>query len=253
MANNLVSDQVYLFGTCLIDTFYPEAGMDAIALLGLCGQQVIFPQAQTCCGQPPYNSGENKAARDVARQTIQCFSHKKIPLIVPSASCAGMIKYHYPSLFKPGSPEHEQAIELSARTYELVEYIEPLLPYDQQITASPAHITLHRSCCALREMQVATHWLSILDKLDHVTVSLPEQEAECCGFGGTFAIKSPAISAAMTEDKCRYLLASKPEEIVSGDCGCLMNISGHLQHNKTTTPTQHLARFVAKRFGVEHV
>lgn len=226
--------------------------MDAVALLALCKKQVIFPQAQTCCGQPPYNSGENKATRVVAQQTIRCFSNKKIPLIVPSASCAGMIKHHYPSLFKPGSLDHERALELSSRTYELIEFIETRLPYHQQVVTDPVHISLHRSCCALREMQVAGQWLSILDRLDHVTVSLPELEAECCGFGGTFAIKSPQISAAMTADKCRHLLAPKPEAIVSGDCGCLMNISGHLEHNKLSMPTEHLARFIAKRFGVDY-
>ena len=241
---------VYLFGTCLVDTFYPESGIDAISLLELCGYRVIFPQEQTCCGQPPYNSGEEKSARDVAKHTLSIFSKQAFPLIVPSASCAGMIKHHYPALFQAGTKEHEQAIELGKRTYELIEFITPKLPYHQQIDESQTTISLHRSCSALREMQVAEHWLTILTKLKGVSVTLPDQESECCGFGGTFAIKSPDISAAMTRDKCKHLLSEKPSRILSGDCGCLLNISGHLSFNKQDIPTLHIARFIAQRFGI---
>ncbi|KZZ40941.1 hypothetical protein A3755_04165, partial [Oleiphilus sp. HI0085] len=241
-----------LFGTCLIDSFYPESGMDAIALLELCNYQIVFPQAQTCCGQPPYNSGEASPAKDVAWHTIQVFSDKKLPVIVPSASCAAMIKHHYPTLFDTGSTEHKQAIELSSRTYELIEFLEPILPYNKQSDSSHTHISLHRSCSALREMEVAEPWLSILRKLDGVEVSLPTLEQECCGFGGTFAIKSPEISAAMTADKCEHLLSPNPQSILSGDCGCLLNISGHIKHSGDKRPCTHIARFIAQRFGIQH-
>jgi L-lactate dehydrogenase complex protein LldE len=246
------SKSVYLFGTCLIDTFYPEAGLDSISLLELCGYQTIFPQAQTCCGQPPYNSGEENAARAAAWHTIETFSEQQLPLIVPSASCAGMIKRHYPSLFERGSVKHTHAINLSERTFELVDFIEDKIPYQNQTDTKKTHISLHRSCSSLREMKVADKWLSILSRLDGVEASLPKLEEECCGFGGTFSIKSPDISAAMTADKCKHLLSEKPDCIVSGDCGCIMNIDGHLNFSKQSTPTLHIAHFVAKRFGIRN-
>lgn len=242
----------YLFGTCLIDSFYPESGLDAISLIELCGYDVIFPQAQTCCGQPPYNSGQDLAARQVVQHTIETFPDTSRPLIVPSASCAGMIKHHYPRLFKQGSEQYAQAVELSKRTFELIEFLESRLPYEKQTDDSLARVSLHRSCSALREMQVSEQWLSILYRLKGVEVFLPEQETECCGFGGTFSIKSPNISAAMTEDKCKHLLSDKSHIILSGDCGCLLNIEGHLRKSHHPTPCMHVARFIAQRFGIRN-
>jgi len=244
--------QVYLFGTCLIDVYYPAAGLDAIALLELCGYHVIFPQTQTCCGQPPYNSGYIEPATDVARQTITTFSDKDIPLIVPSASCAGMIKYHYPTLFPEHSTEHHKAKVLSTRTFELIDFLADKLPYDKQAENNACKVSLHVSCCAQREMNVAHNWQAILNKLNNVEVHLPEQAHECCGFGGTFAVKSPAISAVMTQDKCQHLLKPEPDAIVSGDSACLMNIGEHLRFEGQENPCLHLASFVAQRFGLYH-
>jgi len=249
--------QVYLFGTCLIDVFYPNAGLDAISLLELCGYEVIFPSEQTCCGQPPYNSGFKSSAIDVAKQTIQTFCTKDIPLIVPSASCAGMIKHHYPLLFKKletneQNQYQQKALALSERTFELIDFIADKLPFDQQTVNTPCKVSLHESCCAQREMMVSESWRAILERLNNVEVNLPDYAAECCGFGGTFSVKSAAISAAMTQDKSLNLQASKPDFIVSGDSGCLMNIGEHIKQENQLNPCLHLASFVARRFGIEH-
>jgi len=251
------TNSVYLFGTCLIDIFYPKAGMDTISLLELSGFDVIFPQSQTCCGQPPYNSGYSEQAREIAKKTIHIFSEQKIPLIVPSASCAGMIKLHYPTLFEKGSDEYLLAIELAQRTYELIDFLVDKLPYDKQVESSFYKVGLHESCCSQFEMNVSSAWQQVLSRLENVEVCLPTLREECCGFGGTFAVKSEDISAAMTDDKCRHLLAPEPDHIVSGDSGCLMNIAEHLRYqnieNKKTEETcLHLASFIAQRFGIAH-
>lgn len=246
------SKQVYLFGTCLIDMFYPQAGLDAIALLTLAGYEVIYPQAQTCCGQPPYNSGFKTPAAKVAEHTIQLFMTKDIPLIVPSASCAGMIKHHYPTLFKPKSLAATQAQTLANKTYELIDFIADKLPYTQQPTRSPTKVTLHESCSALREMRVAGSWREVLNKLDNVDVTFPKNSHECCGFGGTFAVKSEAISAVMTHDKCQNLLKTNSKQILSGDSGCLMNIGEHLTFEDQKNPCLHLASFLVDHFGLNN-
>jgi len=250
--NTRPKKQIYLFGTCLIDMFYPQAGLDAVALLELSGYEVIYPQTQTCCGQPPYNSGFKSPAVKVAKQTIQLFSAQDIPLIVPSASCAAMIKHHYPTLFKTNSLEAKQAKQLGQRTFELIDFIADKLPYNRQPLRSPIKVTLHESCSALREMNVASTWRHVLNKLDNVEVTYPENRQECCGFGGTFSIKSDAVSAVMTQDKCQNLINTTAKQILSGDCGCLMNIGEHLKFEGNKNPCLHLASFLVEQFGLNH-
>ena len=250
--NSLSNKQVYLFGTCLIDMFYPQAGLDAVALLELAGYEVIYPQAQTCCGQPPYNSGFKSPAVKIAKQTVQLFSEKDIPLIVPSASCAGMIKHQYPTLFEPQTSEAKQSKELAQRTFELIDFIADKLPYDLQPSRSPIKVTLHESCSALREMNVANSWRHVLNQLNNIELISPENKQECCGFGGTFSVKSDAVSAVMTEDKCRNLIETKGEQILSGDSGCLMNIGEHLKFEGKKDPCLHLASFLVEHFGLSH-
>jgi len=249
--------QVYLFGTCLIDNFYPQAGLDAIALLELAGFEVIFPQAQTCCGQPPYNSGFKAPALSIAKQTIDLFSDEGIPLVVPSASCASMIKYHYPTLFEANTNDKQLALNLSQRTFELIDFLHDKLPYSQQPKCPHLKVTLHESCSALREMNVASTWHKVLEQLDNIELFFPEDRHECCGFGGTFSVKSEPISAVMTHDKSQNLLATGAEKILSGDCGCLMNIGEHIVFEKSAfkkqaNPCLHLASFLVARFGLQH-
>ncbi|MDX1450947.1 MAG: (Fe-S)-binding protein [Oleiphilaceae bacterium] len=244
--------RVYLFGTCLIDQLYPKVGMDALALLELCGYQVEFPLEQTCCGQPPYNSGYREAAFDVAKNVIKAFSQEPLPVVVPSASCAGMIKHHYAQLMAD-TPLAQAAQDLAARCVELVDFIADKLPYEQlQQSATNQHISLHLSCSSLREVPVAQRWRDILTSLPGVTVSEPENAEECCGFGGTFAVKSPEISACMTADKAQHLSNLQSEHIVSGDCGCLMNIGSHLKHQTGEDPCVHIATIIAQAFGVAY-
>lgn len=263
---NKPSQSVYFFSTCLIDTYYPNFGMDALALLKLCGFDVIIPQAQTCCGQPPFNSGYSDQSIPVVKATLDIFSASDTPLIVPSASCAAMIKHHYPTLFPEQSPEYQQALHLSGKTFELIDFLVDALPYENSTDDNEISVGLHQSCSAMREMKVADSWLRILEQLNQVTVVTPQYSEECCGFGGTFAVKSPEISAAMTEDKCRHLAQTEADLIVTGDTGCLMNIEGMYRKQFQTANTglsapktndnlpkiTHIVSFLADRFGVAY-
>ncbi len=237
--------KIYFFGTCLIDLFYPEAGISAIELIEREGVDVIFPQQQTCCGQAPFNSGYSQEAIDVAAMQIELLS-EPIPVVVPSGSCASMMKHHYPALFS-NHPMCEKAVELSTRVYELTEFLSRVLNVVLVDRGKPVKVTMHTSCSARREMGVTEDGLSLLKQLSQVDVCEPERASECCGFGGTFAIKQPEISAAMAEDKCQAIIQTGASQLVSGDCGCLMNLSGMMEKNNQGIRSAHLAEFLLKR------
>lgn len=237
---------VYLMGTCLVDSFYPQAGMDAIALIEREGVEVIFPQAQTCCGQPAYNSGYDDEARQVARQQLEAFS-ADIPLVVMMGSCAAMLHKDYPSLFA-GEPEEAQAKALAARTYEFSEFMVNVLQVElTDNSQQPLTVALHTSCSARRSMQVAEQHKALVSSLSGVQLVEPQRATECCGFGGTFAVKQPDISAAMAKDKADNIAATGADVITSADCGCLMNISGTLDKQGRSLPVKHLATLLWER------
>jgi L-lactate dehydrogenase complex protein LldE len=248
MENNVSphsSQTVYFFGTCLVDAAYPDAGMAAIRLLESQGLTVVFPQDQSCCGQPAYNSGFTREARAVARKQIEVFS-RPYPIVVPSGSCAGMMKHHYPELFA-GTPDEAAARQLSDRVYEFSEYLNTILEVRFEDCGDPVTITWHSSCHALREMDVIRHAKALIRQLKNVTLIELERETECCGFGGTFAVKQPAISAAMVKDKVDDIVRSGASTVVAGDCGCLMNITGAMAHAGVAVAGKHLAEFLWER------
>lgn len=241
------SDTVYFFGTCLMDAVYPDAGMAAIRLLQAQGVEVVFPPDQSCCGQPAYNSGFVNEARTVARQQIRSFS-KLYPIIVPSGSCAGMMKHHYPTLFA-GTPDEAAARRFSGRVYEWSEYMSRVLAVKLEDRGDPLTITWHSSCHALREMNVIRFSKALLRQLKNVTLVELERETECCGFGGTFAVKQPLISAAMVKDKVDDIRRTGATTLVAGDCGCLMNITGAMEHAGVAIAGMHLAEFLWERIN----
>ncbi len=238
-------DTVYLFGTCLIDLFYPQAGVSAVQLLQREGIKVIYPQAQTCCGQPAWNSGYRDQAREVARTQLALFP-KPIPIVVPSGSCAGMMKVHYPELFA-GQADEAQALAIAGRVYELTEFLVDVLHIRLQDWGEPIKVAVHTSCSARREMGVADHIESLLGQLTRVERLEQLRKAECCGFGGTFAIKEPEISAAMVEDKTRHIRNTGAERFITQDCGCMLNISGAFDKQGYSLAGQHIAEFLWER------
>jgi L-lactate dehydrogenase complex protein LldE len=242
-------DAVYIFGTCLIDTLFPQAGLCAMRLLRRAGVRVIYPQDQTCCGQPAYNSGYRDEARRVARAQLAAFP-LDLPIVVPSASCAGMLRVHYRELFA-GAVEQARAEALSRRVYELTEFLVRVLDLKLEDLGAPVRVALHNSCSARREMGVADATTALLGRLAQVETVEPDRATECCGFGGTFSIKQPEISAAMTGDKADAIAATGAEVLVSQDCGCLMSLGGTFARRAETGGTglrvMHIAEFLWSR------
>jgi L-lactate dehydrogenase complex protein LldE len=239
--------KVYYFGTCLTDMFYPGAGLAGIQLLQQEGVRVIFPSGQTCCGQPAYNSGFPDEARAVARKQIELFS-ADYPIVVPSGSCAGMMRHHYPKLFA-GAPDIESVKRFSERIFELSEFLVHVLDIRLQDRGEPIKVTWHSSCHALREMCVTEDSKSLIRQLRNVQLIELQNEHECCGFGGTFAVKQPAISAAMVKDKTDDIRQTGAARLITGDCGCLMNITGAMRHDNIQIGGQHLAEFIWERIN----
>lgn len=237
---------VYLFGTCVVDLFYPEAGLDAIRLLEREGIRVHFPDQQSCCGQPAYTSGYTDEARAVARAQLALFEHD-YPVVVPSGSCAGMFRHHYPALFADEPVLLARAQALAERTFELAEFLFEVCRVQWRDQGPPVAVALHTSCSARREMNTHLHVRNLLDRLDNVERREHDHESECCGFGGTFCVRMPEISGAMVANKIESLERSGAARMVTADGGCLMNISGAMEKRAAGMPSEHLASFLWRR------
>lgn len=244
---------IYFFSTCLVDQFTPEAGLDAIDLIEREGIVVHFPPDQTCCGQPAYSSGYMDQARAVARAQLDLFP-EPWPVVVPSGSCAGMMRHHYPDLFAGDPVLAAKAKSLAGRVFELTDFLANTIGFSRPDRGEPCTVVLHTSCHARR--QIGSHLSSraLLDRLENVSVASQAREQECCGFGGTFSVHHPKISAAMVEDKVTALIASGASRVVSADCGCLMNILGHAAQRDLAAgkpdpcmPGEHIASFLLRR------
>jgi L-lactate dehydrogenase complex protein LldE len=238
-------DAVYFFATCLVDLFYPRAGLAGMELLKRQGLRVIFPPGQTCCGQPARNNGWLDEARAVARQQFKAFP-KPFPIVVPSGSCAGMMHEHYPELFA-GQPDEAEARAFAGRVYELTWFLVHVCRLVLTDRGQPVTVAFHGSCHSQREMGVREEPKQLLRSLAQVRVAELERPGECCGFGGTFSVRQPEISAAMVKDKLADVTASGATELLSGDCGCLMNIGGALEKNGSPLRARHIAEFLLER------
>ena len=239
---------VYLFGTCVLDIFMPEAGMDAITLLEAQGIRVHYPQAQSCCGQPAYTSGHPQEAFEVARQQLSLFE-QPWPIIVPSGSCGGMMKHHWPTLFAD-SEYVAAANDIASRVVEFSQFLLHTLNYQPQDKGTPINVAVHTSCTARREMGVHESSWALVERLANVTRVVHDHESECCGFGGTFSMKHPNISGAMVSDKVAALKATQATEIISADAGCMLNIGGKIAKDEPNMPRpKHLATFLLERTG----
>ncbi len=236
---------VYFYGTCLVDLFYPEAGMAGIELLRRAGLEVIFPQAQTCCGQPAFNSGYAADARAVARAQVALF-REPWPVIVPSGSCAAMMRCHYPGLFA-GEPDLPAVVALAGRVHELTEFLVDVLGVELVDRGLPVRVAWHASCHALRELGAGEQPKALLGQLANVELVPLARERECCGFGGTFSVRFPEVSAAMVADKADDVAATGAAELLAADCGCLLNIAGRLARTGSTVRARHIAEFLWER------
>ena len=237
--------EVYFYATCLVDLFFPDAGMAGIELLEAAGVRVIFPQGQTCCGQPAFNCGYWEEAREVARTQVALFP-KDIPVILPSGSCAGMMKNHYPELFH-GQPDEAQVRAFSARVYELTQYLVDVLDLKLQDLGEPVKVTWHSSCHAVRDLGLVGEPKQLIAQLSNVELAPLTREHECCGFGGTFSVRQPEISGAMSCDKAADAEATGAAVVLSTDGGCLLNVNGTLEAKHSPLRVQHIAEFLWER------
>ncbi|MEJ2659588.1 MAG: (Fe-S)-binding protein, partial [Desulfobacteraceae bacterium] len=224
---------------------YPRTGLAAVRLLEREGVTVMFPREQSCCGQPAFNSGFPHEAREVARRQLRIF-HRDYPVVVPSGSCAGMMKHHYPELFA-GDRDEVPARRFAARVFELSQFLTDVLNIQLVDRGAPLKVTWHSSCHALREMGVAAEAKALLGQLTHVELAELRREYECCGFGGTFSIKYPMISEAMVRDKIDDIVQTGAQRVISGDCACLLHIGGAMEKLGVDIPAQHLAEFLWER------
>lgn len=247
----------YLFATCLVDQFAPEAGLDTVRLLEREGIRVHFPEAQTCCGQPAYTSGYPDEARAVAKHQLGLFP-EPWPVIVPSGSCAAMMRHHYPKLFAGDAVMSAMAAGLAERVFELTEFLVHVAGFRHEDLQEPCRVALHTSCHARREMGCHETSLALLESLPGVSVLQQARAEECCGFGGTFSIRHPDISEAIVSDKVDSLRASGAERVVSADCGCLFNITGRAARldeirgaGEPSLPGEHIASFLWRRTSGE--
>ena len=244
-------DACLFYGTCLLDLARPEAGLAAMHLLRRAGVRVHYPQSQTCCGQSAYNSGWRRDARRVARAQLDALAgpgRDGLPIVVPSASCAGMMKTRYPSLFA-GTPDQARAEDVASRVVELCDFLYRVLAIELADQGPAVRVAVHHSCSAQRGLGAGpvSGALGLLGQLDAVTVAEHDHAQECCGFGGTFAVKQPTLSAAIASDKAAAVAATGAELLLSQDMGCLLNIDGTARRAGYRFACQHIAEFLWQR------
>lgn len=238
------SPRVGLFVTCLVDLFRPSVGFAAVKLLEQAGCRVEAPRAQTCCGQPAYNSGDNADTRAIGAGVIAAFEDYDY-LVAPSGSCAAMIREHYPILFADNPALEEKAKNLAARSYELISFLTEVRGMKAVDVSFAGRATYHDSCSGLRELGIRDQPRALLATVRDLDLTeLPESEA-CCGFGGTFCVKYPEISNAMVEDKAACIEKTGAGTLLAGDLGCLMNMAGKLKRRGSTIQARHVAEVLA--------
>jgi L-lactate dehydrogenase complex protein LldE len=235
---------VSLLVTCLGDALFPRVGVATVHLLRRLGVAVDFPKAQTCCGQPLFNSGYHEEARLLARHTIETFSRSE-KVVVPSGSCAAMVKLEFPELFLGDPTWHTRALELASKTHELSAFLVNVLGVEDVGARFPARVSYHMAC-HLRGLGVLTEPERLLRKVRDLELVPLERSDECCGFGGSFSVRYPGISGAMVNDKASFIEKTRSDAVVATDAGCLMNIAGCLRRRGSRVQALHLAEVLER-------
>ena len=244
---------VQLFITCLLDTLYPETGEAVVAVLERAGARVEFPPGQTCCGQPAFNAGMRAEAKRVAQHILRVFENTTGAVVVPSGSCAAMIRHQYVELFAGEAAWLGRARALAERTFEFTEYLVDVLEVTDLGATYPGPVTYHPSCHLLREMQVSRQPRLLLEAVRDANDPSRQLEVrqlhhgdECCGFGGVFSVEHPEISAAMLERKIGNVEASQAPVVVACDAGCITHLNGGLHRSGKNRRAVHIAEVLAK-------
>lgn len=238
--------RVGLFVTCLVDLFRPNVGFSAVELLERAGCEVVVPEAQTCCGQPAFNSGDAAGAQKIARQVIAAFESFDY-VVGPSGSCIGTLKKHYPEMFPIDAGWTARAEALAERCHELTSFLTDIMGIDSVVAEYPGRVTYHDSCSGLRELGVREQPRALLGSVDGLELSEMAETEVCCGFGGTFCVKYPEISTRLVNDKVSNVLATGADTLLAGDMGCLLNMAGRLKREGRAVKVYHVAEVLAGR------
>lgn len=241
--------RVQLLVTCLIDALAPEVGECVVEVLERAGVEVKVPQGQTCCGQPAFNGGFWDEARAMAKHTIAVFGDDDTPVVVPSGSCADMVVHHYPELFVGDVKWQARAERLGRRTYELTQYLVDVLGVTDLGARCARKMTYHASCHLLRGLGISRQPAVLLAGVAGLELAPLEGERECCGFGGLFAVKYPALSSAMLDRKIANITASGAAYVVGCDLSCLLHINAGLHRRGSSVRGVHIAQVLAGKVG----
>jgi len=238
--------RVALFVTCLADTLFPSVGQATVRLLERLGHEVVFPSEQTCCGQMHINTGYQREAVPLVRRFVEQFEPYDA-VVAPSGSCVGSVRHQHAMVARRAGEEALalRAESVAARTYELSQLLVDVLGVEDVGAHFPHRVTYHPTCHSLRLLRVGDAPLRLLQQVRGIElVELPDAD-QCCGFGGTFAVKNADTSTAMLADKMRHVLSTGAEVCSAGDSSCLMHIGGGLSRLRSGTRTLHLAEILA--------
>ena len=235
---------VGLFATCLVDLMRPSVGFAAARLLERAGCTLHVPEAQTCCGQPAYNSGDNTDARNLAVNVIAAFEGFDY-VVAPSGSCAAMIRHHYPALFEGDATMTARCQSLSNKTHELLSFLTDIMGVTEFEAEFEATATYHDSWSGLREMGIREQPRALMAAVKGLELRESGEAQSCCGFGGLFSVKYPEVSGRIVDAKSDAIEATGAETLLGGDLGCLMNMSGRLRARGSAIKTRHLAEVLA--------
>ncbi|UCD85702.1 MAG: (Fe-S)-binding protein [Deltaproteobacteria bacterium] len=238
--------RVSIFIPCLADIFLPEIGEAAARLLERLGLELSYPEDQTCCGQPAFNAGHWEDARRVARQFLRAFADSEI-IVSPSGSCVSMVRNHYQRLFADNPDDLENARSIGRRTFELTEFLVRRLGLTDLGASFSGRVTYHDSCHLNRELGIKEEPRALIRAVTGVELVEMEDSERCCGFGGTFSIKFPEVSAAMARRKAESIAGSGADTVVVCDPGCFIQIKGYLSRQESNVRVMHIAELLAPR------
>jgi L-lactate dehydrogenase complex protein LldE len=241
-----LSTRVSLFVTCIVDQVFPQVGIAITQVLERLGYQVDFPKAQTCCGQPAFNSGYTEEARKIARHFLDVFRDSET-IIVPSGSCTSMISHHFADIFENDLQLLAKAQALEPRVFEFSRFLLEVAGVEDVGARFDGVVTYHDSCHALRELRIKAGPRKLLSKVRGLTLAEMTTAEECCGFGGTFSIKFPEVSGAMARTKIDSIQQTGASTIVSIDSSCLMQLQGVIDRAGLPIRTLHLAEVLASQ------
>ena len=236
--------RVALFVTCLVDLIRPQVGFASVKLLTDAGCDVEIPAQQTCCGQPAWNAGADGHASAIARQVIETFEAYDY-VVVPSGSCGGMIKRHYPEVFEKEPAMLARARALAAKTHELVSFLVRVMKVEAVAATCITKACYHDSCSSLREMGVKSEPRTLLGSVKGLVIEELSQPDACCGFGGLFSVKYPEISERIADDKIADALGKNADTLTGGDLGCLLHLAGRMRRTGRAMEVRHVAEILA--------